>query len=125
MELLKALLISSIAVLAPIHAVMIVVGILIGADLILGIAASLKSGEKIHSAAMRRTVSKILIYQLAVITGFLCETYLMGGLLPISKLVAGVIGLVEMKSILENCDIINGEPIFKSVLKKLGSDNDK
>lgn len=125
MELLRALILSSIAVLAPIHSIMIVVGILIFIDLFLGILAASKRGEKIKSSAMRRTISKILVYQLSILSGFLCEIYLISGLIPISKLVAGVIGMVEIKSILENADDIHGEPIFKTVLKKLGSDNDK
>jgi hypothetical protein len=122
---LKQLPLVLFAVLAPIHTMMAVVGFLIFADLVLGIWAAVKRGEAIQSSAMRRTVSKILVYQLAIISGFLCETYLIGGLIPISKLVAGVIGMVEMKSILENANGINGEPIFKSLIQKLGSDNDK
>lgn len=125
MSLFKALLVSMISVFAPIQSILITVGILIFTDLILGILAAKKRGERINSAAMRRTVSKMLIYQLAIITGFLCEIYLIGGLIPISKLVAGVIGMVEFKSILENSDTISGEPIFKKLIKRLGSDNDK
>jgi hypothetical protein len=78
-----------------------------------------------ESSVMRRTISKIVIYQLAVISGFLVELYILGGgFLPISKIVAAVIGMVELKSILENCDSILGYSLFKSVIKKLGSEND-
>ncbi|HEY8367583.1 MAG TPA: phage holin family protein, partial [Bacteroidia bacterium] len=112
------------AALAPIHAVMISVGILIFADLATGMWAAKKRGENITSAAMRRTVSKLFIYQLAVITGFLLETHLLAQLLPVTKLVAGVIGLVEFKSILENANEILGQNIFTNLLSKLGSDND-
>jgi len=125
MTYFKSILISAFAVFAPIYAIMASVGFLIFADLILGIVAAKKRGEKIKSSAMRRTVSKILVYQLAIMTGFICETYLIGGLIPISKLVAAVIGSVEIKSIFENCDSINGEPILGKIIKKLGSDNDK
>lgn len=125
MSYLKFLGLSAIAILAPIHAVMITVGVLIISDLILGIWAALKRGEKITSAALRRTVSKMLIYQLAIITGFLCQHYLIEDFFPITKLIAGVIGAVEMKSILENADSINGSSIFKAIISKLGSENDK
>ncbi len=125
MDLLKTLLLASIAVLAPIHAIMGVVGFLIFADLFLGVWAAMKHGEKIKSSAMRRTVSKILVYQLVIISGFLCETFLLGGLIPISKLAAAVIGMVEIKSVLENANTINGGDIFKKMIQKLGSDNDK
>jgi hypothetical protein len=124
-EWIIKVLIAGCAVLAPIKAVLITVGILIFVDLVTGIVAAKKRGEKIKSAAMRRTISKVLIYQTAVITGFLLETYLLDGVLPVSKLVAGVIGLVEFKSVLENSNIILGEDIFKSLISKLGSENDK
>ena len=73
---------------------------------------------------MRRTISKIFIYQMSVISGFLLETYLLGGSIPVSKIVAGVIGMVEFKSILENSNYIVGGDVFKMILQKLGSDND-
>lgn len=123
-EWLSKLFIASLAALAPIHMVMITVGFLIFADLVTGIWAALKRGEKVSSAALRRTVSKIVIYQLAVISGFLLETYLIDGLMPVAKIVAGVIGMVEFKSILENSNHIVGGDLFKLVIQKLGSDND-
>ena len=113
------------AILAPIKMLMISVGFLIIADLITGIWAAKKRNESIKSAAMRRTISKILIYQLAVISGFLVEKYMLEELIPISKIVASVIGLVELKSILENSNQILGYDLFKSVISRLGSENDK
>ncbi len=44
---------------------------------------------------------------------------------PVSKIVASIIGLVELKSILENCNTILGVDIFKAAISKLGSDNDE
>lgn len=114
-----------IAALTPIHAIMITVGVLIFTDLFLGIYAAHKRNEPIKSSAMRRTISKILVYQTVIITGFLCETYLLKGFIPISQIAAAAIGLVEMTSILENANSINGESIFKKLIEKLGSDNDK
>jgi hypothetical protein len=123
MTWLKALAASIFAVLAPIHTVMLVTGILIFVDLITGVLAARKRGEIITSAALRRTVTKLAVYQTAVITGFLCETYLLGGALPVVKLAAAAIGLVEMKSISENLNAINGSPIFADMVKALGSKN--
>lgn len=114
-----------LGLLTPIHMMMIVVGVLIFTDLFLGIWAALKRGEELKSSAMRRTISKILVYQTVLITGFLCETYLLKGFIPISQIAAAAIGLVEMTSILENANKINGESIFKKLIEKLGSDNDK
>jgi hypothetical protein len=46
-------------------------------------------------------------------------------ILPISKLVSGIIGVVELKSLMENLNTIHGSDLFKSVIEKLGSINDK
>lgn len=113
-----------VALLAPIHALMGAVGFLILADLATGIWAAVKKRQKIKSSVMRRTISKLCIYQLAVISGFLVETYMLDSILPVSKIVASVIGLVELKSILENSNHILGYSLFKSVIAKLGSEND-
>lgn len=125
MDWLKKVLIVSLSVLAPIKMIIITVGFLILADLITGVCASAKLKEKISSAVMRRTISKMLVYQLAIISGFMLETFILDNVLPITKIVAGVIGMVEFKSILENSNKIVGEDIFKAILIKLGSDNDK
>ncbi len=113
-----------LAILAPIQATMLTVGFLIFLDLATGIWAAIKRQELIKSAALRRTVSKMIIYQLAVISGFFIEKYLLEGSIPVTKVVAGFIGLVEFKSILENSNIILGTDIFKALIQKLGSKND-
>jgi len=125
MEWLKKILFVSLAALAPIKMILIAVGLLVFFDLVTGIWAAKHRGEEVKSSAMRRTISKMLIYQLTVISGFLLEHYLLDGMIPVSKLVGGVIGLVEFKSILENASTIAGQDIVSLVMKKLGSDNDK
>lgn len=122
---LQNLLLASVAALAPIHSVMIVAGILIFIDLITGIWAALKRNEPISSAALRRTVSKFFIYQIAIISAFIVQKFLLNDLIPASNLVAGVIGMVELKSVLENASKILGTDVFKLVLEKLGSSNDE
>jgi hypothetical protein len=124
-EWLQASTISILAVFAPIKAILITVGFLIFMDCITGMLASRKRGEKITSAALRRTVTKAFVYQSAVITGFLVETYLIDKAIPINKIVAGLIGVVEFKSILENLNTIHGDDLFKKLIEKLGSINDK
>ncbi len=112
-----------LALIAPIQDMLIVVGVLIGVDFVTGIWASVKRGEKITSAKLRSTVSKVLIYHIAIISGFLLERYLMDSLLPVAKLVASTIGIVEFKSIIENTTTITGKDIFSDLIKKLGSSN--
>jgi len=124
MNFLKYLAASIVAIFAPAKALLISVGFLIFADLVMGVWAAKKRGEHISSAALRRTVSKAAVYQVTILSGFLVEQYMLGGILPVSKIVASTIGLFELKSILENSDSILGYSLFKLVISKLGSDND-
>lgn len=125
MTWLKALLISICAIFVPIEPMLIAMGVLVAADLVFGLLSAYKQKIAITSAGLRRTVTKSLIYLSAVLLGYVAEHYLIGDLLAISKLIAGTIGVVEMKSILESADIINGGSLFKTIISKLGSENDK
>lgn len=125
MSWVKATMLSVFSVFLPIKPVLITVGVLIFADLIFGLAAAHKQQHQITSAALRRTVTKSVVYLSAVMLGYICEHFLLGDLVAVSKIIAGTIGLVEMKSILENADIINGGSLFKAIVAKLGSENDK
>lgn len=120
----KTLLVG-LAIFAPIKAMLLTCGALILADMITGMIAAKKRKEEIRSAEMRRSITKLVIYQIAIMSGFLLETYLLEGLLPVSKIVSGVIGMVEFKSILENVSVIAGQDIVKLVMDKLGSKNAK
>jgi hypothetical protein len=113
------------SLLVPIQPMIISTGVIVFLDMILGIWAAKKRNEKITSAGMRRTISKMLIFHLSIISGFVVETWLIAGAFPISKLVAGVIGMVEIKSILENANTIYGSDLFKKILSNLGSQNDQ
>jgi hypothetical protein len=117
------LIVSCFALLAPIHSILLAVGILIFGDATLGVWAARKRGDKITSSRLRDTVSKMLIYHAVLVLGFIVERYLVHDLLPIAKLAAGAIGLVEMKSVLENASDILGKPLFKDLIQKLGSKN--
>lgn len=122
-EFFLKLALAFIAMLAPIHAVIVTVFVLVLADLATGIWASTKEGQKISSAKLRDTVTKLLIYQTVIITGFLVETYLISGVIPVVKLAGAVIGMVELKSLIENADRILGRSLFKDLIEKLGSKN--
>lgn len=99
------------------------VGLLIILDLISGIWASYKKKKKITSAAMSRTVAKMFLYNMCIISGFFMEKYLLEAAIPVSKIVAGVIGMVEFKSLLENTNIVLGVDLTQEILNKLSSKN--
>lgn len=125
MSWLKSLAMGLLVVFMPVHAAVTTVFVLIMADLICGILAARKRKEPITSAALRRTITKLLVYEVALLLAFLAESYLIHGLIPVTTLVSSMIGIVELKSIYENIDTVSGGELLKSVIGKLGSDNDQ
>lgn len=128
-DYLIATCISIVASLAPAKELFAVALALIFIDLVTGLLAAKKRGEwksinEIKSSGLRRTISKFLIYMTAIAVGYWIESIMLKGFLPVSNIAAGLISLVEGKSIFENLDVLNGTPIFKSLIKKLGSVND-
>lgn len=122
-QYLLSLALSIATIFAPVKQVMVVTFILIAVDLLLGLMAARKIKVPITSAGLRRTVSKLFVYEVAICLGFLVETYFTGPAIPIVKIITGFIGLTELKSCLENADAVNGEPILKALIDKLGSSN--
>lgn len=118
MSWLKTLLVSLAAVLAPVKAVMLGAGFLIFADLISGLWRAWKEKESITSSGFRRTVTKIVAYELAIVTALVMETYLLDGV-PIIKIVASMIAMTEGKSIMENLSIVTGVDFIKALLEKI------
>lgn len=123
-EYLTATVISIAAIFSPIKELIIVTILLIFVDLISGILAARKRGNKINSAGLRRTFTKFTVYMTGICIGYLVEHYMLDGFIPVAKIAAGLISVVEMKSVLENLDTINGNPVFTALIKKLGSVND-
>jgi len=115
--------IAAVAALAPIHAVLVSVGVLVFVDIVTGVWSAKKQGQAISSARLRDSVTKLLIYQVLIITGFLVETHLIEGLIPIVKIAAGLIVAVEFVSVLENMNKILGNDMFQIIIDKLGSKN--
>lgn len=122
---LYALSLSTLAVLAPIHPILITVGCLIAVDTVLGVWASKKRGERISSARAGRVVSKVFVYELVLIILFMVETNVWGKWLPAVQIAAGAICVVEVISLLENAGIILDKPVFKFLIDKLGSKSKK
>ena len=114
---LIALALSALALLAPVTGLMGAVGVLIGADFITGVLAARKRGEALTSKAMSRTITKALVYQLAVISAFALEGLVPGGL-PIAKLIAAAVALVEFRSLTENVKTLTGVDMT-SILEKI------
>lgn len=121
--------VSAIAIFRPIEDLLLVTLVLIAVDLVTGLLAAKKRGEwkkftEIKSSGLRRTFSKFWIYMTGIMIGFLIQHYMIKELIPIANIAAGLISVIEGKSIYENLDTINGAPLFKALIQKLGSVND-
>lgn len=112
------------ALFAPIHAAAVCAFVLVLADLITGLIAAYKRGEPITSSGLKTTVIKLAVYEAAILLAFLAQTYLTGSVLPICNLATAVIGLTEMKSVLENLDSISGGSFFKILIDKVSKSKD-
>lgn len=111
--------ISLMAVFTPIKSTLIAVVVLTLADLIFGVISAVKSKDPITSSNLKKTPVKLLVYLSAMLLGFVVQKYLIQDALPLSNLIATLIGATELKSLLESFDIIYGEPMFSVIIGKL------
>lgn len=115
--------------LLPIKWVIVLVGIFILADTGFGIWAAKKTGKKITSSRFSSIISKMLIYQLTVITFYGIDVVLLGDFvklfigipLVITKLTALILISVEGFSIDEKLKMVNpGKGLWFYIKKFLG-----
>ncbi len=117
-------LLSVIVVLLPIKPIMFGVGVLIFFDLITGIYSSVKNGEKFDKKKLFNTVSKMVLFQISIISAFIIEKFIITQL-PIIEVVAGYLALVELHSISNNVCKITGISFFESIKSILNKNNIK
>lgn len=103
---------------APITAAIIGLAVLIFFDVITGCRAAKLRGEEIRSNRMARTISKIIFYSIAIILSRVMEVSFMEWM-PVAKLTAGYIAIVEFKSNMENIASITGVDIWKHLMTKI------
>jgi TctA family transporter len=121
---LKALVLSVLAVFAPAKTMILTSFALVMMDLITGLIAAKKTNTPITSAGLRRSISKLLIYEVAILLGFLTQQYMTGPSVPVSNIIAGLVGVTELTSCLENLNTISDGGILKIILDKISSAKD-
>jgi phage-related holin len=121
-DALKYIGISFLSLIAPIQHLLIMVGVLIIADFILGVAAAVKRKEPITSAGFGRSIVKMFVYQIVVVSGYFIQK-LMGDTIPVVNLICGIIALTEGKSLLENAEEVTELNLLK-IKAALRSKND-
>lgn len=115
----NGLIVSVIGVLAPTTPIILSVVFLIMCDFIFGIYRSYKTGEEITSRKMSRTIPKIFLYNLVIIALFLSNKYVIETGLPLEKIAASLICLVELRSIDESWKIIYGWSIWNRITESI------
>jgi hypothetical protein len=123
-QFLLTVVMSIITVFLPIKATLVAVMALTVIDLASGLWAASKRGEPITSSGLKRTIIKIFVYEAVVMLGYITEQYLTGDIIPLVKILAGYIGITELKSVLENIKDISGLDIIKSLINKLAQQQD-
>lgn len=112
-SLLTNFLLFLIAFLVPIQAILIATGVLVFFDFITGCwKAVFANGWRkpdgsltLNSRSMSHTITKSTLYLIAILTFHLTEIYLVPEF-PLTRIIAGFIGVTELKSISENISTI-------------------
>lgn len=126
--------IAVVALILPIKPLLGWMMALIIIDLITGIWAAYKRGEKITSKELRRTPIKLGGYLIAIIASAIIQLPIfIGDLIPVTRCVATFLAIIELKSIGENITSLTGVPIGniikgifknKDVIKEIAGSGD-
>lgn len=84
----------------------------------MGILSSVKRKVKITSKKLSKTLIKLMVYQLLIITGYITENYLLKSI-PLLSITLGFIGVIEFLSIGENFTQITGLPFIKFLKEQI------
>ena len=115
------------AFLLPIISLIIIVGIAIGIDTILGVIKAKKLKQRLTSRKLSQIVSKMALYQCALIGCFVLDKYIVGEIINLfisvplfaTKLVACTLLFIELTSILENLKSGFGFDLWSNFKKML------
>lgn len=122
--IISKLALAVLSALAPAQSMILSALCLILADLVLGLIAAYRAKQPITSAGLRRTIVKLFVYEMAIILGYIAQTYLIHDLIPVASIISGFIGMTEVVSCMENLNAISGNNLLESLIKKLGSANE-
>ena len=113
------------AFLAPIYGVLLVVGMFIGLDTIVGVWKAYKTKQAVRSRKMARVVNKMLVYNLTVITFFALDLFIFGDIVKsfisfdfaLTKVVALILVSIEAYSIDESFKEATGKGLLERFTK--------
>lgn len=107
---------SIVLFLEPIQAGLTAVFWLVFIDMLFGIAASLKRGEKFESRKLFHTSLKYAVYMGSIVATHEAEPFItLLASISATKIVIGIIGATELLSLLEKAQILTGAPVFARI----------
>ncbi len=118
-----------LAFITPIIPLILIVGVAISMDTCIGIFKAKKLKEPITSRKMSKLISKLVLYQSAIILFYAIEKFILGDIigyfitipLILTKVIATTLLFIELTSINESYKIISGVNIwakFKELLSR-------
>ena len=116
MKYLPEVLLCIAAFFAPILMLMIATFCLVMVDTVTGLIKAKKIKEKITSRRLGQVVPKLMIYFSFIWAGNIVELYMVPQV-PWVSMFAGIIGTIELKSILENASGALGYDAFKAMIQ--------
>lgn len=119
LKVLKLILMAAWAGLIPVHSAIITALSLPAVDLVLALTAAKRAGVPVTSSGIKRSVAKVVMYEAGIILAFVVESFLLGGYVPVTRMVTGLIGMTELKSCLEHLDDLGGNKLFATIITKL------
>jgi hypothetical protein len=122
---IPAVIITLAAFFAPLKPLILLIGLFIFGDSIFGMIRAKKVGEELTSRRFSKIVSKMLLYQLAILSFFALDILVLGDLISlfftipfqflVTKIVALMLITIELQSIRENIKIAYGVDIWDKV----------
>ena len=116
------------AFFTPLYLQFILIGVLVGFDLLTGILSSIKKNEvkgffrklwHIKSRGLFKSVMKLCLYWMFIGSVYLMEIAIFGVSFYVVNAITGIMALTELKSIAENCSYIVGGNVFVDAFKVL------
>ncbi len=120
LDLAQAFALWVIWFLAPLRQIFATVLILVTVDVVSGVWASLKRGEKLKSERLRQSVKKTIGYLTALTLCLIVEPYLPDAI-PSVKIMSGFIAMIEFQSGIENISVIIGVDLWAALRGKIGT----
>lgn len=116
-----------LAAIIPIKPLVLLVGVCISLDTFFGVFRAYKQGKKITARELSSVISKMALYEFALILFFFIDSLILNDIaktftpvnLFITKMVAAVLVSVEVLSILENIKIATGHDFIGMAKKTL------